>query len=666
MKKCLSVLSGLIMVALLLYGGRAQATHLLGGEMTWACDQRNPCLVTFTYTGYRQCGPSALIEDPGISLTPAPHCLVTPTVVSDWSTVFTTELPWMCPGVNTTCNGGTAPGVEVLRRSITYNLCAGDASCAYFDMSWGSCCRAASNTGIVSPTFIGIGGQQRLKMNLINCNSSPVFNNLPTMYVCSNETSTQSFAATDPDGNVLQYSLANCLGGGGTVVGYPAGFGPTSPLGPTCSVTINPATGMLTITSTSATPITGAVCVRVDELNSSGVVIGSVTRDIQVTVINCANETPTLSGPTQIQGCMGQKVCLTVTSNDADAADVLTVTVLGNTTGGTPVITGSPHPTTNLCFTPTAAGTYTLQLQVRDNGCPVRTRTVAYTFTILQCSPCDLVTINPSFTHVEGLLQTTVTNTSTVTPLGLGPIFTHFVWGDGTNNVYSGNYTTPVTHTYPAPGTYTFCLIIEAYVGDACCHDTVCTRITVTDNPCDFQQAHFYAVGNISPPCSYTFWDDSSPTSSTNYWDFGDGSPLATGSPVTHVFATGTWTITLTSIYHPPGHPEICCTATYSQTFTMNCGRHGGHNDIGKMGSPKVSVHYDDGSSSFDITLTDALVQGAPVDVAIYDLSGKLLYTAKLDKQLMHQVSVPSLAKGVYLARFASTGATETTKFVVR
>ena len=462
--------------------------------------------------------------------------------------------------------------------------------------------------------------------------------------------------------------MIGCRETAATPVTYAAGFSAAAPLGPGWGVAINATTGNLTFTPTPGGPLTAVVCVRVDELDGTGAVIGSVVRDIQVRVLNCSNSLPFLSGPFNYSGCVGDQFCLNVTSGDLDAGDNLTVSVISNNTGAPINISGGQFPTANMCFTPTAPGIYTIVLEVRDDACPLNgVQQFTYTIEIESCDPCDVITINPSFTHVEGLLQTTVTNTSTVTPMGLGPIFTHIRWGDMTSTSYSGNYTSPVSHTYATPGVYTVCVVIEAFVGNVCCHDSVCVDITITDDPCDFHVADWYAVALLSPRCTYRFYDNSSPYSSSVYWDFGDGSPLAFGSPVQHTFPTGTWTITMTSVYHPPGHPDICCYDTHSETYRIDCRRiiDDPHDefphDVRRLSS---LVAFNGQDASLNVFPSEEIILKAPAQLSIYDLSGKRLHSEMLDTRRSYKVDLSGYSNGVYMVRISGNDNVETTKIV--
>ena len=66
------------------------------------------------------------------------------------------------------------------------------------------------------------------------------------------------------------------------------------------------------------------MAVLVEEYRN-GVLIGSVERDIQVTVIACTNQVPALSGMNGTGDfsavvCAGDQICFNITSTDADAA----------------------------------------------------------------------------------------------------------------------------------------------------------------------------------------------------------------------------------------------------------------------------------------------------------------------------------------------------------
>lgn len=659
MKRIRNIFGALGLFLMLLWSGPTFASHAAGADVTWTCNPSNPCLITFTYTFYRDCGGIAYGNPVPLNFG---GCTVAPVAQNNWTGGLVGEITPVCNNQTTNCAGGSFPGIQQYQHQITYDFCANGTPCANYNVFWSLSARNAGITSLSNSAGQAMGTSFTVPINPRNCNSSPTFNTPPILYICDGQPNVFSQGASDPDGNTLSYSMIGCMQNANTSVNYAANYSPTAPLGPNWTVGINQNTGNITFTPNPGGLLTAVVCVQVDELDGNGNVIGNVVRDIQVRVVNCNNNLPTLSGPFHYDACIGDQICLNITSADQDAGDVLTVTEISNNTGVPMTIGGSPNPTASMCWTPSNAGTYTIVLEVRDDACPLNgVQQYTYTIDVRSCDPCDAITIIPSFTHSEGLLSTTVTNTSVVTPLGLGPIFTHFKWGDGNVTTYSGNYTTPVGHTYAAPGTYNVCVVIEAFVGNVCCHDSICMPIVITDDPCDFHEAHFTAVGLISPPCTYRFYDNSTPGSTTVYWDFGDGSPVATGSPVQHTFPNGTWTITMTSIYYPPGHPELCCVDVYRETYRINCGIIHGGGDTKKVTS---LVAYNGQDGNLNVLPSEEIVLNEEATLSIYDMSGKLLHNQTLPNRNSYQVNLSGYANGVYLVRISGNGLVETTKIM--
>ena len=123
---------------------------------------------------------------------------------------------------------------------------------------------------------------------------------------------------------------------------------------------------------------------------------------------------------------------------------------------------------------------------------------------------------------------------------------TRYIWHfqDGTTD--SGY--SPV-HVYPSPGVYHDTLIAilfdltssiscsNVYVGTVTIIDSVRGNVTINGSR-----------GNCTPS-TVTFINNNRPTSVPATWDFGDGSPFATGDSVTHTYtAIGTYVIKMNSV----------------------------------------------------------------------------------------------------------------------
>jgi gliding motility-associated-like protein len=122
-------------------------------------------------------------------------------------------------------------------------------------------------------------------------NNSVYFQRTPIQNACIFQPWIHNPVAIDPDGDVLRYSLVACMGAGGTPL--PSWMSPSDYTNdPNDSFTIDPVTG----TITWQTPLQSGeynVAIKVDEYRN-GYHMGSVIRDMQITVKNCLNVPPTI------------------------------------------------------------------------------------------------------------------------------------------------------------------------------------------------------------------------------------------------------------------------------------------------------------------------------------------------------------------------------------
>lgn len=165
------------------------------------------------------------------------------------------------------------------------------------------------------------------------------------------------------------------------------------------------------------------------------------------------------------------------------------------------------------------------------------------------CSVCNDLIMNPSFTDVASCLDVDFTDVSTTS----GGNFASVIWDFGDGTTMNGGVGGTVSHTYANPGTYNVCLTMLVYEGDECCHETSCRTIVVEAcDPCDslIFNPGFTSMNNNCLTASFT--DVSTQTGGVYSgvdWDFGDGTTTtsAPGGTVSHTYATsGTYTVCLT------------------------------------------------------------------------------------------------------------------------
>ena len=297
------------------------------------------------------------------------------------------EVTPLCPGTLSSCLSSTSPipaAVEYTYRwTVAFPSCQSTSPFTFFN---GGCCRTSLNS--VSP-----GSYQTMhEIFPYHSNSSPLFEPVP-LYFCEGMTSNIPMGVVDPDGDSLVYVLDTVFEATSTLnpydalpVTYLAGFSPTEPLGPGYQVTLNSATGLLTITPTTGGIVTGVAGIRVNEYRN-GVLVGTTLRDLNISMIFCYgnSQQPTLSGPTIISGgkidpvtgvlkyCPGATLEMEFMATDPDTTDTLSFEHNLSTAfpGATDIVIGTNPAIYRLIWNPTLADTFprTFNLRVTDPSC---------------------------------------------------------------------------------------------------------------------------------------------------------------------------------------------------------------------------------------------------------------------------------------------------------
>jgi gliding motility-associated-like protein len=152
----------------------------------------------------------------------------------------------------------------------------------------------------------------------LGTNGSPVLLNPPIDEACVDAIYQHNPSAFDEDGDSLAYSLVNPRGESGLIVpGYefPAGL------------TINHTTG--TVTWDKPT-FEGEFnfAILINEYRG-GFLIGSMVRDMQISVKSCNNQPPILNPIRDLCVVAGTTIKLTIKAKDPDSLDVITLTATG-------------------------------------------------------------------------------------------------------------------------------------------------------------------------------------------------------------------------------------------------------------------------------------------------------------------------------------------------
>jgi hypothetical protein len=376
---------------------KARASHAMGADITYSYVGPNQYLVTFSF--YRDCSgipaPSLLDLDIDNSCGfVVPSVYLVPTILSP------TQFSPLCPSSISTCNGGTFTGLE---EWVYTGIVTLPGPCADWNFSHSE---SARNTAITTTNF---GGNLFVyaKLNNLNgiINSSPTFSNKPVPFACVGQTFNFNHAAYDAEGDSLVYEIITPRTGPSLAdtISFTAPYTPTQPILSNPPMSFDMATGDFSMKPTQTD--VSILAVLVNEFRG-GVLIGQVERDIQITVLNCNNDLPIVTGVNgspikNIFACTNEQNCFYITAIDADATNSTQLTWDNSIPGMTITNSGGTRDTAFFCWTPSISDTtgnpYYFTVTANDDNCPyfgVVTSTFSLTVdTSANCSPTIINTL---------------------------------------------------------------------------------------------------------------------------------------------------------------------------------------------------------------------------------------------------------------------------------
>ena len=422
-----------LFTALLVFTGmlgvqQVQATHFSGGEIYWECIGTNQFRIRLVV--YRDC--AGIEVDPSYNLQLTSPCgnrtlnVSTPGGV-EISQLCDIELP------NSTCNGGSLPGIQQYIYTGTITL----PPCDSWTISWTNIYRNNAIVNLSNP-----GTREMYITGVLNsadapCNDSPTFTNTAIPYVCMGYPVSYSYGAVDAEADSLSYSLIGARMVNGDPVPY---VPPFTPLVPIPGLTIDPVSGLVNFTLN----VQGnwVVVVQVTQYDANGNVIGTIMRDMQFVAYPCANIPPDAAtglvtnlsggavqtGPRSIQVCESGDFCFDMVISDANVTNVLDAfsNVSLSLPGATFSFTGTNPITATVCWTATAgtSGFFPFIVNVDDGACPISAfQTYVYNIQVLPGLHATLIEVDEQcLGSGDGSLMTNVT-------VGLPPYT--YAWSTG-------------------------------------------------------------------------------------------------------------------------------------------------------------------------------------------------------------------------------------------
>lgn len=303
----LRTIRGYVLLLLCLcFAQSLDATHIMGGEITWAC-QGNGTYV-FTLKIYRDCQGNPLQFPIALRVHNHPTVSAIPlTLVSQ------TDISPVCNGSGPTfsCDNPTQDGAveEFVLRSNPVNL-PGTPPVQGWIFTYDDCCRnQAIDNVVVNPSETGITLRAIMYAYPGNTaspcfDSSPVFAQLPAIIICAENPFTYNHNAFDPDKDSLSYEFGYPLdwlngaafaGSTPDTLNYYANS-PYSALNPFgVPTSLNRSTGEIAFTPN----LTGnfVTVVKVSAYRC-GFLVAEIYRELQVVIIACgANNPPVITAP---------------------------------------------------------------------------------------------------------------------------------------------------------------------------------------------------------------------------------------------------------------------------------------------------------------------------------------------------------------------------------
>jgi PKD repeat protein len=362
-----------------------RATHISGGEIYYHCLGGNQYEITLVV--FRDCA--------GIALNNSYQLDVQSPCGNQTMTVTTpggTEISQLCDleMPNSTCNGGTLPGIQQYIYTGTVTL----PPCDSWTIFWTQPYRNDAIANLVNPGNKNVYVAAYLNNADTPCNDSPQFTNTPIPYVCAGYPVSYSYGGFDPEADSLTYTFVSAMNANGNPLAYQPGF---SGLQPITGITLDSISGQVNFTLNTVG--NWVVVVRVDQYAADGTWIGAVMRDMQFIAYPCSNVPPTPSsgtisniggdaeqtGPRSIRVCESGDFCFDAVITDPNAGDTLSITnnLQQSLPGATISYSGTNPVTCHICWAASAgdAGFYPFILNANDGACPIPSEQ-AYVFSI--------------------------------------------------------------------------------------------------------------------------------------------------------------------------------------------------------------------------------------------------------------------------------------------
>ncbi len=342
------------------------ASHIAGAELTY--EYQGSGNYKFTYIFYRDCfgsSPPAII---GMTVSDGHGSVLTYSLLLD--SLIPVEIT-ACPGILSTCFGGTFLGIEKYIY-VGYALLADTSSQWTFSVSIFP--RPYYLTVFGSASSSDLYVEAKLNNTKDTCFNSPVFNNDPMIFSCVNQRHCFDLSPSGNSFDSLTYSLIPPKTGPNSTLPYDSGFSVTHPLvlnqpfeidnqGQICFTPLQEDYSCYTVLVSSY---------------KNGEIISQIERDIILYALNCGNYQPQISGingktTSDTSICAYFPFCMEIFSADSNANDSTSLNWNNEIPGASFTVTGAKKDSAAFCWFPMAGDIDSLPhcftVYVEDNSC---------------------------------------------------------------------------------------------------------------------------------------------------------------------------------------------------------------------------------------------------------------------------------------------------------
>lgn len=431
-----------LLLILSLCSGNVRASHMMGTDMSYQCLGSGKYKIVAKV--YRDCRGVAF-NSPSFGVFAGKNrgngC---GTATLSISRVSITDVSQLCSSASPACDSNkaaTGNGVElhvyeaiVDFNSAPLNAFVGNSSCCDVTFYLGQCCRNASiTTGSANDDFFAT-----TTINICNalddCNSSPIFSNQPIFYACCNQPYRFNHGLLDDTpGDSISFRLVSGLRAlPGSPITYAAPFSYRFPVTPYCSTasitcTAKPAvtppigfyfdavSGDMVFTPTKCDEVAIVVVEAIEYKKVGGLMVemGSVRRDMQLIVEDCANNmVPEIQGSDSLCISEGDSICFDIVISDTlrsgqTVGDSVELTWNSGIAGATfTPISKDKNPTSTFCWrVPMGASRqipYTFSVKAMDNNCS--RRALSYKGFVIKVGECSTLGNNKTPAEFAGNL----------------------------------------------------------------------------------------------------------------------------------------------------------------------------------------------------------------------------------------------------------------------